>query len=228
MGHPVLFTMHLTSNVETQKNLYEILGIDSNADDNAIKKAYRKKVLTCHPDKNPNIPPNESAELFHELTKAYSVLTDIEARKAYDEFLAQILANQRQYENRPTSPQQYEFDFSKWSSADYESFKRHQFERQKSTYSNNESKNNPNESNDEEPEPETHPVKPERRRGRKYTPLEKFWYKLNFKRRLANEHDAEAANQHQSNRPISRKCQWTFLIVFLVQGLACCCLFPLL
>ena len=214
--------MHLTSNVEPQKNLYEILGIDSNADDNAIKKAYRKKVLTCHPDKNPDNP--NAAELFHEMTKAYSVLIDIEARKAYDEFLAKIL------ENRPKSPQQYEYDFSKWSSADYESFKRHQYERQKSNYStNNESKNNPNESNDEEddPIPTNIPVKP-KRRGRKYTPLEKFWYKLNFKRRLANEYDAEAANQHQSNRPISRKCQWTFLIVFLVQGLACCCLFPLL
>ena len=138
--------MHLTSNVEPQKNLYEILGIDSNADDNAIKKAYRKKVLTCHPDKNPDNP--NAAELFHEMTKAYSVLIDIEARKAYDEFLAKIL------ENRPKSPQQYEYDFSKWSSADYESFKRHQYERQKSNYStNNESKNNPNESNDEEDDP---------------------------------------------------------------------------
>lgn len=43
-----------------------------------IKKAYRKKALTCHPDKNPNNP--KAAELFHELSKALEILTDEKAR----------------------------------------------------------------------------------------------------------------------------------------------------
>ena len=43
---------------------------------------YRKKALDCHPDKNPNNP--KANELFHQITEAYNVLTDIEARNAYD------------------------------------------------------------------------------------------------------------------------------------------------
>ena len=43
---------------------------------------YRKKALDCHPDKNPNNP--KANELFHQITEAYNVLTNIEARNAYD------------------------------------------------------------------------------------------------------------------------------------------------
>lgn len=43
-----------------------------------IKKAYRKKALTCHPDKNPDNP--RAAELFHELSRALEILTDTKAR----------------------------------------------------------------------------------------------------------------------------------------------------
>lgn len=47
-----------------------------------IRKAYRKKALACHPDKNPDNP--KAAELFHELSKALEVLLDTSARAAYD------------------------------------------------------------------------------------------------------------------------------------------------
>uniref|UniRef100_A0ACB8G4D5 DnaJ (Hsp40), sub C, member 17 n=1 Tax=Sphaerodactylus townsendi TaxID=933632 RepID=A0ACB8G4D5_9SAUR len=47
-----------------------------------IKKAYRQKALTCHPDKNPDNP--KAAELFHQLSQALAVLTDAAARAAYD------------------------------------------------------------------------------------------------------------------------------------------------
>lgn len=47
-----------------------------------IRKAYRKKALACHPDKNPDNP--KAAELFHELSKALEVLLDTTARAAYD------------------------------------------------------------------------------------------------------------------------------------------------
>ena len=48
-------------------NFYQILGVDSNADEVTIKKAYRKKVLLCHPDKCPENP--NAVEMFHMITK---------------------------------------------------------------------------------------------------------------------------------------------------------------
>ncbi|PSN46905.1 DnaJ subfamily C member 17 [Blattella germanica] len=66
-------------------DLYDVLGILSNASVQEIKKAYRKKALTCHPDKNPDNP--RAAELFHELSKALEILTDESARAAYDKVL---------------------------------------------------------------------------------------------------------------------------------------------
>ncbi|NXS49885.1 DJC17 protein, partial [Balaeniceps rex] len=47
-----------------------------------VKKAYRQKALTCHPDKNPDNP--SAAEVFHQLSQALAVLTDAAARAAYD------------------------------------------------------------------------------------------------------------------------------------------------
>ncbi|XP_017771679.1 PREDICTED: dnaJ homolog subfamily C member 17 [Nicrophorus vespilloides] len=67
------------------EDLYELLGIEIESSTNDIKKAYRKKALNCHPDKNPD-NPNAAAE-FHRLTKILEVLTDETARKAYDRVL---------------------------------------------------------------------------------------------------------------------------------------------
>lgn len=50
-----------------------------------IRKAYRKKALSCHPDKNPDNP--KAAELFHELASALEILSDVSARAAYDRVL---------------------------------------------------------------------------------------------------------------------------------------------
>ncbi|XP_054747842.1 dnaJ homolog subfamily C member 17 [Anastrepha obliqua] len=66
-------------------NLYELLGIDFEAEQAEIRKAYRKKALECHPDKNPDNP--KASELFHELSKALEILTDTSARAAYDKVL---------------------------------------------------------------------------------------------------------------------------------------------
>ncbi|KAI8481285.1 DnaJ (Hsp40), sub C, member 17 [Branchiostoma belcheri] len=66
-------------------DLYGLLEIDPSADDKEIKKAYRKKALKCHPDKNPDNP--KAAELFHQLSKALEVLTDVAAKAAYDKIL---------------------------------------------------------------------------------------------------------------------------------------------
>ena len=66
-------------------DLYLLLGVDPDADKILIKKAYRKKALTCHPDKNPDNP--EAADLFYQLSEALAVLTDEKAKAAYDKLL---------------------------------------------------------------------------------------------------------------------------------------------
>ncbi|XP_032963395.1 dnaJ homolog subfamily C member 17 isoform X1 [Rhinolophus ferrumequinum] len=65
-----------------QMDLYALLGIEEKAADKEVKKAYRQKALSCHPDKNPDNP--RAAELFHQLSQALEVLTDAAARAAYD------------------------------------------------------------------------------------------------------------------------------------------------
>ncbi|CAH2041387.1 unnamed protein product, partial [Iphiclides podalirius] len=66
-------------------DLYAILDIEIIATESEIKKAYRKKALQCHPDKNPDDP--KAAETFHELSRALEILTDVSARAAYDKVL---------------------------------------------------------------------------------------------------------------------------------------------
>ncbi|XP_049875186.1 dnaJ homolog subfamily C member 17 [Pectinophora gossypiella] len=66
-------------------DLYAILDLQITATESEIKKAYRKKALQCHPDKNPDDP--KAAEAFHELSRALEILTDASARAAYDKVL---------------------------------------------------------------------------------------------------------------------------------------------
>jgi len=64
---------------------YEVLGVPRDADDARIKKAYKKLAVKHHPDKNPQ--DREGAEVkFKKIAEAYSVLTDKEKRKVYDQF----------------------------------------------------------------------------------------------------------------------------------------------
>lgn len=66
------------------KNFYEILGVHSNSTEEEIRKAYRKKAIECHPDKNPdNIEEAETD--FKALGEAYEVLSDENLREEYDQ-----------------------------------------------------------------------------------------------------------------------------------------------
>lgn len=67
-----------------KRDYYEILGVDKNATSDEIKKAYRKKAIQYHPDKNPG--DKEAEERFKEAAEAYEVLSNQEKRQRYDQF----------------------------------------------------------------------------------------------------------------------------------------------
>ncbi len=69
---------------ESKRDYYEVLGVDKNADEAALKKAYRVLAKKYHPDMNPNNP--EAEKKFKEASEAYAVLSDPEKRRQYDQF----------------------------------------------------------------------------------------------------------------------------------------------
>ena len=66
------------------RDYYDVLGVNRNASENEIKKAYRKKAKQYHPDANPNNPGAEAR--FKEVNEAYEVLRDDDKRSAYNHF----------------------------------------------------------------------------------------------------------------------------------------------
>lgn len=69
---------------EQKRDYYEVLGVDKNADDAALKKAYRVLAKKYHPDMNPG--DAEAEKKFKEASEAYAVLSDPEKRRQYDQF----------------------------------------------------------------------------------------------------------------------------------------------
>lgn len=67
-----------------KRDYYEVLGVEKNASADEIKKAYRKKAIQYHPDKNPG--DKEAEEKFKEAAEAYDVLSNPDKRARYDQF----------------------------------------------------------------------------------------------------------------------------------------------
>jgi curved DNA-binding protein len=88
------------------KDYYKILGVDKNASEEEIRKAYRKLARKYHPDVNPN--NREAAEKFKDINEAHDVLSDPEKRRKYD----QLGSNYEQFRNMGGDARSY--DFSQW------------------------------------------------------------------------------------------------------------------
>ena len=84
------------------KDYYKILGVDKDASQNDIKKAYRKLAKKYHPDLNPN--DDKAQEKFKGINEAYEVLGDADKRKKYDQFGSADYSNGQNFD-----PSQYGF-----------------------------------------------------------------------------------------------------------------------
>ena len=86
------------------QDYYETLGVERNASQDAIKKAYRKLAQKYHPDRNKDDP--EAQSKFSRINEAYEVLSDKDKRAKYDKF------GQNWKQGQEFDPGQYGFDFS--------------------------------------------------------------------------------------------------------------------
>jgi len=68
----------------SKRDFYEILGVSKNATKTELKKAYRKKAIQFHPDKNPG--NKEAEQKFKEAAEAYEILSDDQKRQRYDQY----------------------------------------------------------------------------------------------------------------------------------------------
>ncbi|MFZ2487565.1 MAG: DnaJ C-terminal domain-containing protein [Anaerolineae bacterium] len=89
------------------KDYYKILGVEKNADEKEIKKAYRALARQYHPDVNPDNKDAESR--FKEVNEAYEVLSDKDKRQKYD----RLGANWNAYQSAGSDPSG--FDWSQWT-----------------------------------------------------------------------------------------------------------------
>jgi curved DNA-binding protein len=89
------------------KDYYKTLGVDKNASEKEIKRAFRRLARQYHPDVNPDDPQAE--ERFKEVNEAYEVLSDAEKRQKYD----QLGADWQRWQRTGGGPG--DFDWSQWT-----------------------------------------------------------------------------------------------------------------
>jgi len=100
----------------TFKDYYAALGLDSSADQDAIKKAYRKLARKYHPD----VSKEDDAESrFKEVNEAYHALNDPEMRAAYDDRVRREREAPQGYGEQPGGPQGYEFSGRDFGGRDF-------------------------------------------------------------------------------------------------------------
>ena len=68
------------------KDLYQVLNVTKDASIDDVKKAYKKLAIKYHPDKSRDIDKAENEEKFKEISQAYSILSDTDKKKQYDQF----------------------------------------------------------------------------------------------------------------------------------------------
>ena len=68
----------------SERDYYEVLGVDKNADEASLKRAYRDLAMKYHPDRNPD--NKEAADKFKEASEAYGILSDKSKTENYDNF----------------------------------------------------------------------------------------------------------------------------------------------
>jgi curved DNA-binding protein len=98
---------------------YKILGVDKNADDKAVKSAYRKLARKLHPDLNPN--DANASKKFQELNEANEVLSDPVKRKKYDQY-GENWQNAEAYEKAKQQQQAYGNPGGGYQYGNYEGF----------------------------------------------------------------------------------------------------------
>jgi molecular chaperone DnaJ len=69
----------------SERDYYEVLGVDKNADEAKIKKAYKRLAMKYHPDRNAGDKAGAEKK-FKEVRKAYDIISDPQKRSAYDQF----------------------------------------------------------------------------------------------------------------------------------------------
>ncbi|CAG9312649.1 unnamed protein product [Blepharisma stoltei] len=95
----------------SKRDYYDVLGVPKDANDDQIKKAYRKLALKWHPDKNPN--DREGAEQkFKEIGEAYAVLSDSNKRTIYDRYGHEGLEHGGGSSSNGFSDADFHFDFT--------------------------------------------------------------------------------------------------------------------
>src|SRR5436309_15641100 len=86
IDNPTDPTRRRMSVATTKRDYYEVLGVAKTADDEEIKRTYRRLAMKYHPDRNQGDGLAEAEIRFKECSEAYEVLSDPEKRKRYDQF----------------------------------------------------------------------------------------------------------------------------------------------